>query len=104
MGEGPLDSLSRSKCREQTTMESSRHTLQAKMQIRSIPFFEGRKLNLNVSKFTLIFYRVTKALLAFNSQWLQNGKGLLSHKLRPPFTMQLISYLTSERQVDWMQA
>ena len=53
MGEYPLDNLNRSKCHEQTIMVFPPHTLQAKMQIRSIPFSEGRKLNLNVSKFTL---------------------------------------------------
>ena len=104
MSERPFDSISRYKCHEQTTMLFSRHTLQAKMQIRSTPFSEGRKLNLNVSRFTVDLLRSAKAFLAFNLQWLQNGKGLLSHKLRSPFTMRSIIHLTWERQVQSMQA
>ena len=81
----------------------SRHTLQARMPIHLIPSSEGKKLNLNVSRFNLYLLLNANGLLAFNLQWLQNGKGLLSHKLRPPFTMQLVSYLTWERQVESMQ-
>ena len=97
MGEYSVDSLDCSKCREQTTMLSPYHTSQATMQIRSTSFSEGKKLNLNVSDFILYLRRNAKVLLAFNSQWLQNGKGLLSHKLRSPFTMQLTAHLSWER-------
>ena len=81
----------------------SRHTSQATMQTRSTLFSEGRKLNLDVSRFNLCLLQSAKFLLAFNSQWLQNGKGLLSHKLRSPFTMQLITHFSWERQVQSMQ-
>ena len=70
------------------------HTLQVKMLICLTPFSEGRKLNSNVSRFALYLLPSAKDLLAFDSQRLQNGKGLPSHKLRPRFTMQLITHLT----------
>ena len=94
MGEHPVGSLDHSKCHEQTTTLFPRHTLQAKMQIHSTPFSEGRKLNLNVSRLTLSLLPSVKRILAFDAQWLQNGKGLLSHKLRSHFTMQLITNLS----------
>ena len=104
MGEHRVNSLGRSKFHEQTTMLLSCHTLQAKMRIRSTPFSGGRKLNLNVSRFTFYLLPSAQGLPAFHSQWLKNGKGLLSHKLRPPFTMRLIAHLTWEHQVQPMQA
>jgi len=77
------------------------HTLQVKMLICLTPFSEGRKLNSNVSRFALYLLPSAKDLLAFDSQRLQNGKGLPSHKLRPRFTMQLITHLTWDIKCYW---